>query len=221
MRQTRQAARRKRPPIGGPSSAASAGAGRSHATARAALRRVGPGGPTPPGGIPPERRARRDTPAQAGALPRSLPPADGLKKTAWAGKGARPAWLCRDTCPALAPPPKGGDLPCCAAGAGPCAAATGTPPLPPHAAGRGPGCAKQSFSGVEPLEIATLDLSIAISLNDCLAAQRTARPPPRPQQRGPARWPALVCQAARPCPHTAPQRGNRKGQRQRRWPVTR
>lgn len=128
MRQTRQAARRKRPPIGGPSSAASAGAGRSHATARAALRRVGPGGPTTPGGIPPERRARRDTPAQAGALPRSLPPADGLKKTAWAGKGARPAWLCRDTCPALAPPPKGGDLPCCAAGAGPCAAATGTPP---------------------------------------------------------------------------------------------
>ena len=86
---------------------------------RAALRRVGPGGPTTPGGIPPERRARRDTPAQAGALPRSLPPADGLKKTAWAGKGARPAWLCRDTCPALAPPPKGGDLPCCAAGAGP------------------------------------------------------------------------------------------------------
>ena len=80
MRQTRQAARRKRPPIGGPSSAASAGAGRSHATARAALRRVGPGGPTTPGGIPPERRARRDTPAQAGALPRSLPPADGLKK---------------------------------------------------------------------------------------------------------------------------------------------
>ncbi len=155
MRQTRQAARRKR---GGPSSAASAGAGRSPATARAALRRVGPGGPTTPGGIPPERRARRDTPAQAGALPRSLPPADGLKKTAWAGKGARPAWLCRDTCPALAPPPKGGDLPCCAAGAGPCAAATGTPPLPPHAAGRGPGCAKQSFSGVEPLEIATLDL---------------------------------------------------------------
>lgn len=137
MRQTRQAARRKRPPIGGPSSAASAGAGRSHATARAALRRVGPRGPTTPGGIPPERRARRDTPAQAGALPRSLPPADGLKKTAWAGKGARPAWLCRDTCPALAPPPKGGDLPCCAAGAGPCAAATGTPPLPPHAAGRG------------------------------------------------------------------------------------
>lgn len=119
MRQTRQAARRKRPPIGGPYSAASAGAGRSHATARAALRRVGPGGPTTPGGIPPERRARRDTPAQAGALPRSLPPADGLKKTAWAGKGARPAWLCRDTCPALAPPPKGGDLPCCAAGAGP------------------------------------------------------------------------------------------------------
>ena len=119
VRQTRQAARRKRPPIGGPSSAASAGAGRSHATARAALRRVGPGGPTTPGGIPPERRARRDTPAQAGALPRSLPPADGLKKTAWAGKGARPAWLCRDTCPALAPPPKGGDLPCCAAGAGP------------------------------------------------------------------------------------------------------
>ena len=87
MRQTRQAARRKRPPIGGPSSAASAGAGRSHATARAALRRVGPGGPTTPGGIPPERRARRDTPAQAGALPRSLPPADGLKKTAWLGKG--------------------------------------------------------------------------------------------------------------------------------------
>lgn len=76
-------------------------------------------GQQPPGGIPPERRARRDTPAQAGALPRSLPPADGLKKTAWAGKGARPAWLCRDTCPALAPPPKGGDLPCCAAGAGP------------------------------------------------------------------------------------------------------
>lgn len=164
MRQTRQAARRKRPPIGGPSSAASAGAGRSHATARAALRRVGPGGPTTPGGIPPERRARRDTPAQAGALPRSLPPADGLKKN---GVG----WERGAACLAV----------------------------PRHLPSPCPAAKRRRFT----------------------LLRRRRRPPPRPQQRGPARWPALVCQAARPCPHTAPQRGNRKGQRQRRWPVTR
>ena len=105
MRQTRQAARRKRPPIGGPSSAASAGAGRSHATARAALRRVGPGGPTTPGGIPPERRARRDTPAQAGALPRSLPPADG-KKNGVGWERARPLLGCAATLAPLPFPPK-------------------------------------------------------------------------------------------------------------------